>query len=112
MIDTAEKRAAALNFATIVSPLILPIPDGSIDNADRAQLCWCYVVTPETTPPIVVISDNIALVQEEIRCYLVETEARCSTIEIELRCSAVEDESRCSIVENEPKFYLAEGVTV
>jgi len=38
-IDSADKRASVLNDGFCV---ILPIPDGTIDTADRQHLGWVY----------------------------------------------------------------------
>jgi len=37
-IDTAKKRNSALAFST----MLLPIPDGTIDQADRQTLLYLY----------------------------------------------------------------------
>ena len=55
MTDTAAKRAAALG-AGLTPGVLLPTPDGSVDQIDRAQLVGVYAseqISPEvvTVPP-------------------------------------------------------------
>jgi hypothetical protein len=45
MTDTAAKRAAALGMG-LPPGVVLPVPDGTIDAADRAQLAGVYVASP------------------------------------------------------------------
>lgn len=49
MTDTAAKRAAALGVGAPGGSL--PIPDGSIDAADRAQLAGVYMPQSGVAPP-------------------------------------------------------------
>lgn len=47
-LDTANKRGAAINVGPIPN-VVLPIPDGSIDAEDRAQLASAYAVESAPT---------------------------------------------------------------
>lgn len=47
MTDTRRKRGTALNVGA-PAPIVLPDADGSIDEADRAQLVHAYLVDGST----------------------------------------------------------------
>lgn len=49
-INTADERVAALTFGRTV-PMILPIPDASLDATNRATMLGCYAASPSTSIP-------------------------------------------------------------
>jgi hypothetical protein len=50
-IDTAQKRAALLNFVSPFPYILAQAGDGTIDAIDRGALAGIYVYTVEAPPP-------------------------------------------------------------
>jgi hypothetical protein len=40
-VDTRNKRASVLGL-TLAALAVLPAPDGTVAQADRQQVAWCY----------------------------------------------------------------------
>lgn len=52
-VDTAAKRYSLVGLAAPV-PSLLPIPDGTVEAADRAHLLWLYSGIALGTPTVAV----------------------------------------------------------
>ncbi len=58
MMNTANKRASAIGIALAVR-LVLPVPDGTIDQADRQQVAYSYagiLANPAIVGPAEIVS--------------------------------------------------------
>ncbi len=85
-IDTRDKRFSMMNLGGLF-PEILPIPSGSFDAADRAQILWLYAraaIVVQPTPSI-----RIANVLAESRIATPPTEDRIAVVPVEDRTSSI-----------------------
>lgn len=71
-VDTATKRASVLGF-TLAARLVLPIPDGTIGQADRQHVAYSYAgLTAQAA--LLGEPDEVILIRADDRTILVPNE--------------------------------------
>lgn len=84
-MDTRNKRASALGVG-LAFALVLPAPDGTVEQADRQQTAYSYAgISADSPIPFVPDVDRTFAVKRESRTFRVAAESRAFAVAADQR---------------------------